>query len=230
MDRKTLIKKTHLDDASFEKIKEAVKKAESKTSGEIAVCLATESSDYSFWELAAAVVTAVVLFVLLLPFSGGIRFFYEKINWLSPEWYLPATLGFSAFIGIFIFFWLFNIPSLDRIVIPKYVQKKTVSRRAFAAFSESGVYCTEKHNGILIFVSYLEREVRIIADKGISDKISSDLWQIIADSLADEIKNDNLTYGYCEAVERCGELLKEHFPIKKNDVNELPDGLVILEE
>lgn len=50
MNTKTVIKKLKLNREGFDKIQEAVKKAESKTSGEIAVCLTPESSDYSIWE------------------------------------------------------------------------------------------------------------------------------------------------------------------------------------
>lgn len=229
MKSKTVIKKLKLDKNGFEKIQNAVKDAESKTSGEIAVCLAAESSDYSAWELFASLICSVFSFAVMLPFSGNIRRFYEQTNWLSPEWYLPATFGIAIFITVLVFFLLFNIPWLDRLVIPRSYRNKVVSKRAFAAFAETGVYCTEQHNGILIYVSYLEREVRIIADKGISEKISEDLWCLIADSLSSELKKGDAVSAYCDAIEKCGELLCEHFPIQKDDVNELPDGLLILE-
>lgn len=229
MNTKTVIKKLKLDAAGFEKIQQAVKNAESKTSGEIAVCLASESSDYSVWELVASIIGSLICFGILLPFSDNIRRFYEKFNWFCPEWFLPATFGIAAFAFILIFFMLFNIPSLDRLIIPAGFRRKTVSRRAFCAFAETGVYCTEKHNGILIFVSYLEREVRIIADKGISDKISGNMWQLIADSLSSELYKKKGVDAFCDAIEKCGDLLSMHFPIQKDDVNELSDGLLIIE-
>lgn len=229
MKTKTVIKKLRLDKDGFEKIQLAVKNAESRTSGEIAVCLTAESSDYSVWELFAGLICSVLCYAVMLPFSGNIRHFYESINWLSPEWYLPATFGIAAFLAVLVFFFLFNIPSLDRLIIPQGFKNKMVSKKAFAAFAETGVYCTENHNGILIYVSYLERQVRVIADKGISDKISDNLWQIIADELSAELKKGNGVAAFCDAIEKCGQVLQEHFPIKPNDVNELPDGLLILE-
>ena len=51
---KTVLKKLKLDESAFEKIRLSVKEAEQNTSGEIAVCLANESSDYSFWEFFAS--------------------------------------------------------------------------------------------------------------------------------------------------------------------------------
>lgn len=225
---KSVIKKLKLDQKGFEKIQMTVKEAESKTSGEIAVCLAAESSDYSVWELFAGIICSVICYAIMLPFAGNIRKFFESINWLSPEWYLPATYGIAAFLAILVFFFFFNIPCFDRLIIPRDYRRKVVNKRAFEAFAETGVYCTENHNGILIYVSYLEKQVRIIADKGISQKISEDLWQLIADELSSELKSGNGVEAYCDAILKCGDLLSEHFPIKKDDKNELPDGLLIL--
>ena len=36
--------------------------------------------------------------------------------------------------------------------------------------------------------------------------------------------------GFIGAIEKCGELLAEHFPAHSENPNELPDGLVILTE
>lgn len=230
MNTKTVIKKLNLTKEGFEKIQQSVKKAESKTSGEIAVCVTAESSDYSMWEFLAAFVASGICFAVLVPLAGKINALIEKIFWVNKVWYMPLFYGSAVLITFVVFFWLFNIPALDRKIIPAEYKSKKVSKKAFSAFAETGVYCTEKHNGILIFVSYLERQVRIVADKGISEKISDDMWQLIADSLVAELKKGNGVDGFCDAIEKCGDLLSEHYPIQKDDVNELPDGLLILED
>jgi putative membrane protein len=96
-------------------------------------------------------------------------------------------------------------------------------------FAESGVYETAEHSGILIFVSYMERQVRIVADSGIASKISQDLWNIIADDLAQGIKSGQTKEGFISAVEKCGQLLAENFPAHEENPNELSDGLAILD-
>ena len=72
-------------------------------------------------------------------------------------------------------------------------------------------------------------ETLISALSSASDKISDDLWKIIADSLASDIAKGNAQEAFCDAIGKCGELLKEHYPSEKENENELPDGLVILE-
>ena len=59
MNSKTLVKNFHLSKEALERVSQCVKNAESKTSGEIVVAVAAESSDYSFWELFAAVIISI---------------------------------------------------------------------------------------------------------------------------------------------------------------------------
>lgn len=231
MKYKTLIKKLNLTEDDFEKIQKTVADVESKTTGEIAVAVAPESAHYSFWELLASNGFAAIVLLVLLPFADKIRSLYEKIYWQNePSWILPLFFIVSCFAAVVIAFYLANIPFIDRIVIPKAVRMSCVTHRAFRYFTESGVYDTAEHSGILIFVSYMERQVRIIADRGISQKISQDLWNLIADELAENLKNGNAALAFETAITKCGELLAENFPPHEENPNELLDGLVILED
>ena len=81
-----------------------------------------------------------------------------------------------------------------------------------------------------MFISLLERRVELIADRGISEKINAEEWNGIVRELTDSLGRDDAVSGLVRAVGRCGELLKAHFPIDDDDVNELSDALVILEE
>lgn len=230
MTHKALIRKLSLTEQDFEDIKKAVAEAESKTTGEIVAAVAPESAHYSFWELLCAdVVSALVLF-LMLPFSDKIKNLYSMLYWKNePSWILPVFFIITCFCTIIIAFYLTNIPFIDRVIIPSAVKRNAVTNRAFRLFTESSVYCTKEHTGILIYVSYMEHQVRIIADKGISDKISQDMWNLIADELAENIKKGNAKLAFISAIEKCGELLAENFPNHEENPNELSDGLLIVE-
>ena len=228
---KTLCKKLNLSEEDFETIKNNVAKTELKTTGEIAVAVTAESANYSFWELLAANIVAAVVLIVLLPFSDKILELYKLLYWQNePSWILPMFYIVSCFSTVVISFYLANIPAIDRLVIPLSVRKSCVTNRALRYFTESGVYDTKEHSGILIFVSYMERQVRIIADRGISQKISQDMWNLIADELAENLRNGNALLAFNNAILKCGELLVENFPSDKENPNELSDGLVILGE
>jgi len=230
MNIKTLIKKLNLSDSDFETIKKSVAAAEAKTTGEIVLAAAPESGKYSFWELLWANGLAAVVLAVMIPFSKDITALFQKFYWDTvPAWIVPSVYVVVAFAVIVIGFYLCNIPAVDRLIIPSSEKTKTVSARAMQHFAESGVYNTAEHSGILVYVSYMEREVRIIADSGISSKISQDLWNLIADELCENLKKGDAVKAFTGAVEKCGDLLAENFPNHEENPNELSDGLVILE-
>lgn len=231
MNSKTLVKKFNLSKEALERVSQCIKKAESKTSGEIVLAVAAESDDYSVWELFAALALSLASTIVMMPFADQIRNFYDSFNWAAPEWYLPAIYTFTSFSLVLLFFGLINlIPALDRLVIPKALKERLVSQRALRAFCELGVYATRERTGILIYVSFLEKQARVLADEGIAKKIGPDLWSLIVNGLAEEIGKKNVEGAFCEAVEKCGDLLAQYFPADKDDnPDELDDGVVILE-
>lgn len=229
MKYKALIKKLKLSDSDFENIQKKVAEVEEKTTGEIAVAVTPESGHYSYWELLAANCVAAIMLIVLLPFSDKIHALYTHLYWQNePRWILPAFYIISCFAMVVICFYLANIPAIDRLVIPRVVRTSCVNHRAMRYFAESGVYATKEHSGILIFISYMERQVRIVADSGIAKEIGQDLWDLIADELAENLKKGNAAEAITTAISKCGELLADKFPAHEENPNELPDGLVIL--
>ena len=87
-------------------------------------------------------------------------------------------------------------------------------------------------------------------NNSINDKIPNDLWTQLADEIAQNIAKGSVKDGFIEAIEKCGALFAENFPLENaessvlarptssvvteesSDVNpnELSDSLVILEE
>jgi putative membrane protein len=228
MKQSVFLKKLNLDAKALDSIRAGVQNAEVKTTGEIVIAATPQSSRYSFWELFAAVIFSAVVFAVFLPFADKINAWMITHYWQIYGWYLPAFYGIMCFAIIALGFYFANIPVIDRLVIPHRVQNGIVTNRAFRFFTESGVYDTAEHSGILIFISYLERQVRIVADKGISAKIPQDLWNIIADGLAEGIGKGETGTAILDAIEKCGELLSEHFPAHEQNPDELSDGMIIL--
>ena len=226
----SLIKKLKLSQDAFDEIKEAVVRAEEKTSGEIALAMSAESSSYAFWELLTASVTSMVFLLCLLPLADQIDTWLKSLFWGNSSWYLVAFFILAASLMILVFYLLYNIPAIDSLVIPSGAKRAAVTRRAMRHFAESGVYCTSGHSGILIYFSCLERQVRILADEGISNKISHDMWNLIADGIAENMAKGNVKEACLDAIQKCGELLAENFPSQGLRKNELCDGLVILED
>lgn len=212
-----------------EKIKASVKEAESKTSGEISTGFIKESDNYAVYELTFAVFTGLVYFIAMLFFTDSIEESIKNMFWEYSPLYLLIFYGFSTFLVIAIVYLLANIPFIDRLIVPKAVMRQKVNQRAERHFLESGVYDTKDRTGILIFISYLERRVELLADKGISEKIPREKWDAIVGHIIDGIKSNQLVKHLSESIRECGNLLAEQFPIQPDDVNELKDDIHILE-
>ncbi len=231
MKYKTLIKKLNLKNSDFEDIQKTVAAAEEKTTGEIAIAVTAESARYSFWELLAADCVGMLMLLAMIPFSEKILALYRRLYWQNePDWILPVFYIISCLAAVLIAFYLCNIPLIDRLIIPTSVRKTCVTNRAMRYFTECGIYDTAEHSGILIFVSYMERQVRIVADSGIAKHISQDLWNLIADELAENLRKGEAAKAFTVAIEKCGQLLAENFPAHEENPNEFPDGLVLLED
>ncbi|MBR5867300.1 MAG: TPM domain-containing protein [Spirochaetaceae bacterium] len=233
MKKSDMLRRLKLNQDSFDKIKEAVKEAEKNTTGEIALAVTAESARYSVYELMYSLIFGLLAFVVMLPCADFFQRVLDKWFWGASSWHMPAFYGVTCFGLVALLFWIANLPVVDRLIIPKMIRKQTVFNRALRYFVESGVYATQNRSGILIFVSYMEREVRIIADSGINQKISSDLWNLIAADLAEGLGTNDATGAFVKAIERCGQLLKEHFPLSSETMDnpdELVNGLVVLED
>ncbi len=221
--------KDFFNDKDLKRIKEAVARAEQRTSGEIVVTFIRQSDSYAIFELLAAVIVGFLVLNIMLVFYPSIDIFIAKYTWSSSARITSAFIGLVSFIAIALSYLIFNNGFFDRIIVPKKVMKSKVSDRAYLHFIKAGVVETAERNGILIFISYLERRVMIIADRGINEKIEQEKWGELIDEIILSIKRNRLADGIVSAVKRCGYILEEHFPKQYDDKNELKDDMTILE-
>jgi len=101
-----------------------------------------------------------------------------------------------------------------------------VSGGALASFYENGLHKTREENGVLIFISVFERKVWILADRGVNEKIDHSEWEKIIADLTSGIKKGNQCGAIVSAVGAVGAVLREKFPYREDDTNEL-DNLII---
>lgn len=100
-------------------------------------------------------------------------------------------------------------------------------QQALADFEEHGLAQTRDKTGVLILIVLQERQVEILADKGINDRVRESFWDSIVLSITNNFKNKEYFKGICDAVETVGHVLAEHFPRKPDDTNELPNKPVL---
>jgi putative membrane protein len=194
-----------------ERIRQAVTAAEEKTSGEIVPVVVSASARYTEIELLGLVVGLGI---------GTLAAAVYAEPWGHDFVYLWPMIGAAA--GFF----ACRIPWVKRRLLSQRRGNEAVLQRSLAAFTAEGLHQTRDHTGILIFVSLLEHEVEVLADKGINEKVPQGTWDEVVALLTTELKAGHACDGFCKAIERCGAILAEHFPRLADDKDELSNRLV----
>jgi uncharacterized membrane protein len=66
-----------------------------------------------------------------------------------------------------------------------------------------------------------EKQFQIVADEGINNIVGQSTWDKIRDEMQLYFIRGNFTEGILSGIEKMGDVLAAHFPIKSDDKNEL---------
>jgi putative membrane protein len=194
------------------KIEATTRNVESRTIGEVVVMVVGSSDPYVEAELLGG-----VLLGSLLSFILTALFFHSSIWSFVP----------MSFIFFFPSQWFVRkVIPLKALFISRERKADSVRRRAISAFYEHGLYKTRKNTGVLFLISWLERKVWVLADKGIHEKIGQESLNQVATLVSQGVREGRPCEALCEAIRKMGEVLSEHFPMTPGDTNELPDPVI----
>lgn len=100
--------------------------------------------------------------------------------------------------------------------------------RAIELFSRLRVWDTAENSGILIYLQLVDRQVEILADRGIAAKVPQAAWDVLCRDLEAAMRAGRCQAGALAAIETATRLLTEHFPAARDNPNELPDAPLML--
>ena len=107
------------------------------------------------------------------------------------------------------------------------VQGETPRERAVDVFSRLRIWDTEENCGVLIYVLLADRDVEIVADRGIHRKVGDEAWQAICGAMETAFRERRFADGAISGIVAVNRLLAEHFPRTKPGPNELPNQPVV---
>lgn len=110
---------------------------------------------------------------------------------------------------------------------PFWEFKKDIKNIAEKEFRKLGMANTRDKTGILLFLLLGERKFYILADEGINNKVSKDTWDKVRDEIQVNFREGKFASGIIQGIERVGNILSEHFPIRKDDTNELSNKVIL---
>ncbi len=104
---------------------------------------------------------------------------------------------------------------------------KSLELIARSEFEALGMTATKDRTGVLILVLLRDRQLYIFADEGIYSKIDKTQLNSIAQGIVEKFSKNEYCSGIIEGIEKLGEILRTHCPKTPDNVNELPNDVVI---
>jgi hypothetical protein len=108
------------------------------------------------------------------------------------------------------------------------VRGLTPRERAVHVFSVMRVWDTEENTGVLLYLQLVDRDIEIVADRGISRRIASGEWEAICRRMEEAFRAGRFEPGVLAGIEEVSALLTRHFPAAGQNVDELPDRPAVL--
>ncbi|MBK7104518.1 MAG: TPM domain-containing protein [Ignavibacteriae bacterium] len=106
-------------------------------------------------------------------------------------------------------------------------RNSTLRALAEKEFYKLNMHQTKDKTGILLFFMLGERKFYILADKGINEKVETNVWKEVSKEIEQKFKHGHFSLGIISGIEKVGKILSEHFPLKPDDVNELTNKIVL---
>jgi uncharacterized membrane protein len=104
--------------------------------------------------------------------------------------------------------------------------------RALDMFAHLKVWDTEHNNGVLIYVQLADRDVEIVADRGLAARVSQPEWEAVCRLMEEHFRAGRHEAGAIAGVDAVGTLLARHYPPGSGPVapfhNQLPDRPTLL--
>lgn len=191
------------------RIESAVEAAERETSAEVVVALAAASGSYRDVDyLAGASLAASSLaFQLFAP--------VDVHPYLSLPYVICSFVIGAAISGRF--------ATVRRLFSTERRRVAQAHLHALVAFQQEGVSATRERNGLLIYVSLLERTVEILPDLAIDGKVPRATWNEMRHRILHAPDERSFADALVAEIAGCGALLKGAFPPGAENPNEIPN-------
>jgi putative membrane protein len=194
------------------KVADAVKEVELQTAAEIVVAVHARSGSYRHTDhvVGALLAFATLLVLLFHPLEFA-------VEWMPANVLLAFVVGELISVGI---------PGLRRALTSQKVMNDNVRLFARSAFIEMGISQTRGRTGVLVYVSFFERRVDVIADSGVhvAEMIKAGSgWGKALTALDDSLSGTPDLEAFLAGVRLLAAPLAEALPVQPDDINELPD-------
>lgn len=106
---------------------------------------------------------------------------------------------------------------------------KTPRQKAIEAFSNLRVWDTEENNGVLIYLLLADKDIEILADRGVHRAAGPEFFEHICRKMEEAYRRGDFLNGTLNGIDSVSQKLEELYPRDgRIDHNELPDRPAVL--
>ncbi|MGF9756149.1 TPM domain-containing protein [Microvirga sp. 0TCS3.31] len=186
---------------------------EDETSGEIVLVIAEQAGHYRAVPLLWAMLAALVTPWPLIWLTG-----------ISASRIFLIQLAMALALGL-----VLSWPKLRFALVPRSIKHNQAHEAASREFLRRGMTRTREKTGVLIYLALAEHHAEILADTGVADRVDPGIWTGIIADLTAAIREGRMIEGLEQAIRRIGAILAEHAPPRLDDIDELPNKVILLD-
>ncbi len=98
-------------------------------------------------------------------------------------------------------------------------------QQAIKVFERLGMNKTAARNGVLVYVSVIDRKLAVIGDRGIHERVGEAYWQGLVAAVRGRMTQQRPRDGLIHAIAEVSRELGRHFPRRSGDKNELSNDV-----
>lgn len=100
-------------------------------------------------------------------------------------------------------------------------------------FAHLGIWDTEYNTGVLVYISFADHAVEIIADRGIAQRVAPETWQTICNQISQSFRNQNYVDGLTQGLAQIDAILLQECahdgdPNRQDLGDELPNDVMVV--
>ena len=198
-----------LDDEAHAAFKTAVEDIESVSAVEVVVALRRRSAGY----LHANLIVGVVVVFAALAAMLFVDYPFSLLAILVEPFLVGAVAGGLVEL----------LPLVKRVLTPPGVRRRHVEHAARATFVDRGVHNTTDRSGLLVYISWVEQQVALVADSTLAKEWTGEALRAAEVALTSAMSRGGVAVA--RELARLGDALAAAMPRRAGDLNELPDAL-----
>jgi putative membrane protein len=174
-----------LSETDRSQLDKKIAEAEARTSAQIVLATVKRSDSYAEipWKAFAFGISVAGLTVFLFDML--------RLQWVTNAMILLSVAAILV-TGIILVFLTLLFPGFARLFLSGHRKETETLQYAESLFLSHELFATEGRRGVLLLVSYFEKQVVILPDKGVRNRLRTDVMNNIISKMTQDLRRNNV--------------------------------------